>query len=214
MNIIIFGDKYQKGMKSKGVTGLLKHNKAETIIDHQYKTLTKIFPSSKIIYVYGFDDKKFISHINKKKYTQKKLTTIYNPYYDTKNTGFNLRLVDEFLNDDILFMFGYSKLNLNLFKRFNRKMGSQIFIGNKNNYNVGCIIVDDTITNISPDLTHKLSDIFYISHSDIKILKNITKDKSKDNYFMFEIINQMIELGSIIKPYQINANKKNVNYVK
>ena len=64
MNIIILGDKYQKRMKSRGCVGLIKYNN-KNIISHQYKTLHSIFPNANIIYVYGFDNKRFISYINK-----------------------------------------------------------------------------------------------------------------------------------------------------
>ena len=117
MNIIILGDKYQKRMKSRGCVGLIKlQNK--NILHHQYKILTNKFALSKIVYIYGFDNKRLLSYLEKNNQAYSQLEFVHNNRYDQYNNAYSLSLVKEYLDDDLLIMFGDKILTANTFSKF------------------------------------------------------------------------------------------------
>lgn len=200
MNIIIVGDKYQKGMKSKGCVGLIKHNNNETLFDNQYRILRDKFPKSKITYIYGFDHKRFINYFKKRLYNN--INLLHNKYYDQKNTGFSLNLANTVLDSDTLIVLGNITLRKNIFNKFCPNDKSQIFIDTYNKIsNIGCIVTNNIISNISPELNNNLCEIYYLSKTDSILLQNLVKQNKYNNYFLFELINKIIESGSQIVPY-------------
>lgn len=202
MNIIIVADKYQKRMKSKGCVGLIKYlNK--NILSHQYQILQNVFPKSNIFYIYGFDNKRLINYIDKKKQKQeyKYLQLIYNSQYDTYNNAYSLYLAKNFLNDDCIIFFGDNIIKSSTFKDFKITQESQVFIDNNSKNKIGCIINNNQIYNISYDLDNILSEIYFISKSQITLFKNLISDNNNYNYFIFEIINKMIDLNQNFSPF-------------
>lgn len=207
MNIIIVADKYQKRMKSKGCVGLIKYlNK--NILSHQYQILQNVFPKSNIVYIYGFDNKRLINYIDKKKQKQeyKYLQLIYNSQYDTYNNAYSLYLAKNFLNDDCIIFFGDNIIKSSTFKDFKITQESQVFIDNNSKNKIGCIINNNQIYNISYDLDNILSEIYFISKSQITLFKNLISDNNNYNYFIFEIINKMIDLNQNFSPF-INKHR-------
>jgi choline kinase len=205
MNIIIVADKYQKRMKSKGCVGLIKYlNK--NILSHQYQILQNIFPKSNIVYIYGFDNKRLINYIDKKKQKQeyKYLQLIYNSQYDTYNNAYSLYLAKNFLNDDCIIFFGDNIIKSSTFKDFKITQESQVFIDNNSKNKIGCIINNNRIYNISYDLDNILSEIYFISKPQITLFKSLVSNNH--NYFIFEIINKMIDLNQNFSPF-INKHR-------
>lgn len=208
MNIIILADKYQKRMKSRGCVGLIKlQNK--NILYHQYKILTTKFPSSKIIYVYGFDNKRLLSYIDKNNHLYKQLIFVHNNMYDQYNNAYSLSLVKEYFDDDLLIMFGDKIITSSTFNRFSRNKFSQIFIDNHSQSKLGCIIDNNRIENICYDLDNTLSEIYFISQDQAIDLKNLVSNPSFYNYFIFELVNKMIDSNKPIIPYFINKKTSN-----
>jgi hypothetical protein len=204
MKFIILGDRYNKGMKSKGAIGLVKINRNKTILGHQYKSIKSVYPRAQIIYVYGFDNKKFLQYLESE---YPDIIPIYNPDYENTNYTHTLNLASDFISKDTFILFGDSIFNKNIFNNFNKKLGSQIFINKKIKNKLGCILSNEAICNISFDLSLYLSDIYYINSKDSKTLKELIKTKKNKNSFIFEIINKMIDVG--VKFYPIISNSKN-----
>lgn len=200
MNIIILGDKYQKRMKSKGCSGLIKYNN-QPIIAQQFKIINKYFPNSKIAYIYGFDSKRLVSYIHK--HLPQDIDLLYNSCYDKLNYGYSLYLAKDYLDDDCIIMFGDKLIN-NIFKNFNPEIGSQIFVNAKQKSKLGCVIGDNRIYNVCYDLDNYLSETYFISKKDTPILKHIINNKFNHNCFIFEIINKMIDSNSNITPHFIS----------
>lgn len=208
MNIIILADKYQKRMKSRGCVGLIKlQNK--NILHHQYNTLTNRFPLSKIIYVYGFDNKRLLSYIDKNNQLYEQLICIHNNMYDQYNNAYSLYLAKEYLDDDTLIMFGDKVITHSTFKRFKHSQFSQIFVDNKSQSKLGCIIHNNTVENICYDLDNSLSEIYFISKDQAADLKNLVSNPILHNCFIFELLNKMIDSNKIIRPYFINKKTSN-----
>lgn len=199
MNIIILGDKYQKRMKSRGCVGLIKLNN-KNILSHQYKTLKAKFPNANIIYIYGFDHKRFLSYINKHLLIYPNLTLVHNTRYDISNNVYGLNLVNNYLNQDCLIMFGDHIIKNNVFDNFKHAKGSQVFIS-KTKTRLGCIINHNTIESISYDLDNYLSEIYFISKDQINTFKHLVVNPMYHNYFIFELINKMIDSNQKIIPY-------------
>lgn len=206
MNFIILADKYIKGMKSKGGTGLVKVNSRYNLFETQHKIITKNFKNSKIIYVYGFDGKKMAHFFDKKKYSN--VIPIYNENYEKYNNTYSLSLAQKYMDKDFFVLFGYSIFKKEIFQNFN-KTYSQIFVNNKTKNHIGCVINENSVNHICFDLTNYIMDIYYISKKDSPLMKELTTISKYKNCFIFEILNKMIDLGIDIKP--TIKNYKNIN---
>jgi CTP:phosphocholine cytidylyltransferase-like protein len=208
MNIIILGDKYQKRMKSRGCVGLIKlQNK--NILHHQYKILTNKFALSKIVYIYGFDNKRLLSYLEKNNQAYSQLEFVHNNRYDQYNNAYSLSLVKEYLDDDLLIMFGDKILTANTFSKFDSSKFSQIFIDHNSQSKLGCIIHNNKVENICYDLDNNLSEIYFISRDQAQDLKKIVSNPSFYNYFVFELLNKMIDSNQTIVPHFINKKTSN-----
>lgn len=206
MNIIILGDKHQKRMKSKGCVGLMKHNN-KNILNHQYKIIRTVFPNSKIIYIYGFDSKRFSSYIAKNITNYHNTVFVNNHQYDTHNNVYSLDLIKNHLNEHCLIFFGDHIIQTSLFKQFHLTSESQVFINNKIKTRLGCVINNNRIDNISYDLENYLSEIYFISKNQIEHFKHLISNPKNHNHFIFEILNKMIDSNQNIKPLQVGAKQ-------
>ena len=212
MNFIILADKHQKGMKSKGCLGLLQINRKNNIIDFQYKNIKNIFAQCNIVYIYGFDSKKVSMFFKQKQY--KDLIPIYNSEYDRYNYVHSLSLALRYMNDDCIVTFGDTIFKSQIFAGFDSELGSQIFINNKIKNKLGCTIGNDSnICQISFDLDNYLSSLYYISQKDIDEFKSLALNSKYKNYFVFEIINKMIDRNIEFKPF-IKNNKNTMHNIK
>lgn len=199
MNFIILGDKFQKRMKSKGCSGLIKVGKNSNI-DLQYKYIKKYFPSSKIIYISGFESKKLAVYLSQNAEYYKNLILVNNTHYTDYNYTYSLSLAKTYFDNNTFILFGDTVIDNNTFKKFNTRNGSQILLQKTKN-ELGCIITQDTIKNIAYDLDNYLSNIYYICKSDMLLLKSlICANDLYRNYFIFEIINILIEKNIRFKP--------------
>jgi len=208
MNIIILADKYQKRMKSKGCVGLFEHKKTPFYL-HQYIQFKNLFPKCKIVYIYGFDNKKLEASLEvNKKSLKKDIKFVYNKDYETYNDGASLFLTLDFLNDDVLIYMGeYVVNNLILSKLKINENYSQI-VTSKNNNPLGCIITNHKIENVFFDLDNKIENFYYLKKEDSIKLAHILKNQAKTkNMFVFELINQMIENNVTFKPLYYNKIK-------
>lgn len=205
MNFIILGDKFQKRMKSRGCIGLVNIDN-KTILEHQYNNIKKSFPAANIIYVYGFEGKRFDSFIEKNN-KRLSINKVYNPNYNKFNHAYSLYLIKNFLNDSCCILFGDNLINYRVFNNFNLN-SSQIFINKKQKHPMGCIINDSKITNISYDLENYLSDIYYLSKQHAIILQKLINNTKMHNYFIFELFNTLIDYNQDIYPYFVDQKSK------
>lgn len=214
MNFIILGDRYQKGKKSQGCPGLIKINRSMTVLDHQYKIIKSVFKKAKIIYVAGFEYKK-ISNFITAKYSD--IICINNTHYDIYNEGYSIKLLKNIQLADTLIILGYTFLDNNTFREFQTTNGSQVFISENIESSLGCIINNNQIENISFDLDNYLRNIYYLTRKDVKLILDMMNSNKYYNYFLFELVNKLIDAGSIINPFkckQTILKSKNYEYSK
>lgn len=206
MNFIILGDKYQKGMKSKGCAGLIKIDKHNHLFEYQYSIIKQYFPKADIVYIGGFESKKIETFINK---NYPDVVYVHNEQYDNFSDGYSISLIKNYLISDTFIILGYHILDKKLFENFNTKLGTQIVVTPNNQKQTGCIINNNQIDNISFDLPNYVDDIYYLSMKDSATLQQIVSDIQYKNYFLFELINKLIDLGAVVRPlfYKTNKNK-------
>lgn len=191
MNCIIIADKPSKGTKSKGWSGLTPLNSRQTLIQNQIKTLRKNFPKSKIIYIYGFDSKKVEDYFAET--VLDNFVYIKNNKFDSTGESYSVDLAKEFLNKECLIMYGNIILKSNSFKNFDKKK-SHIYVGGKSSSALGCTLNEKgVVTHICYGLDKPISNVYYIGKKDIEKFKNMVTRNDYRNYFVFEIINKMIE---------------------
>lgn len=194
MNILILGDKYEKGKKSQGSQALISYNSKLKYIDHQHNTLQEWFPKANIYYVYGLGDKKFLSYYN----NNKKLGTIgivYNPEYEIKNDVYSVYLCKEnVLSEQLLIIYGNSSIKKNQIQKILKSQKSSIFRNPDNTISdIGCVYQNNTVLNIAYDLDTKISNMYYICKKDMDYFKSAIYNHNHHNKFLFEIFNMMID---------------------
>lgn len=192
MNFIILGDKFQKRRKTKGCPGLFKLDK-ETIIEHQYKTISKNFTQANIIYVYGFDAKRLLSFIEETNSLHKKITLLYNDFHQVYNYAYSLYLAKKYLDQDTFIMFGDSVIEKNFFKTIDVNKDSQIAISNNKTGSLGCVLHEKLVQNIFYDLDNSIEEIYFLKEKDARSLAEILNNTIYHNYFVFELINKLID---------------------
>lgn len=205
MNVLIIGDRYQKGMKSKGCPALIKTKNYDNILEQQYSVLNDFFPNNNIIYIAGFEFKKVQNFLDESQYNIK---LIHNDKYNEYNDTYALSLANNFLDPNMgtLIFFGYHLLSPKILDKFNKKRGSQIFVSKSDHSDIGCIIQKDIVTNISFDLPNKINNIYYICQKDMAKIKSFISNPSFKNYFLFETINYLIDNKIIFKYFFIPQN--------
>lgn len=209
MNFIILGDKFQKRRKTKGCPGLFRIDK-ETIIEHQYKNISKNFINSHIIYIYGFDAKRLVSFVEETDCLRNKITLINNSLHHTHNYAYSLYLAKDYLNKDTFILFGDSIIDKNFFNNIDIHKGSQVAITNKKTGSLGCVIQNKLVQNIFYDLDNHIEEIYFLKKQDACILADMLNDTLYHNYFIFELINKLIDKnikieGKIIKNIKSGA---------
>lgn len=206
MNVIILGDKFQKRMKSKGCVALFKAN-SHTFIENQISSIRSSFPNDKIVYVYGFESKKFLSYYHKHiEPKDSNIDIIYNEDYIKYNYAYSLFLAKDYLNDDCIVLFGEQPLKNNILSAFNKSTDSQVLVSIKQKNKLGCVINDDQIAHISYGLHNYVHNIYYLSQQHSGFIKQLlTVTDQFHNCFIFELINKLLDNGQIIKPLLFNT---------
>jgi choline kinase len=206
MNCIILGDKYSKGMKSKGCPALINLTKSKNTLRKQYESLKSIDRDINIAYVYGFDEKNFVKHIQTN--LNLNIHTIYNKNYETFNYGYSLLLAEKFLSGFTIIMDGYYIPSRKIISEIKKKISSKVFISAKDKLikssSIGCIVnKDSVVSNIGYGLNNSIEDIFLLSPSSSSTIKHIVSSSNIRNFFIFEIINKAIDTKEIFRPFYL-----------
>lgn len=188
-----------KKIKSYEPRSLLKIN-GDSLINHQIKTLNKIFDSPEIITVVGCHANKVIKKINKK------TRIVENQLYSENNSSESMRLaLNNTLNENFMFLHGDLFFNENCLKV--DYSNSFIVVDNNNNIRedeVGVTTSNEKVSILSYGLATKWAQIAYFTKKEYSILKSLfikydEKDKKK---LSFEIINSVIEMGGSFNCYE------------
>lgn len=204
-DVIILGAKPIKGMKSLGAFSNIKIDKQHNILDTQIFNLRKKINVKNIIYVSGFQGSKVD--------TNSDIIVLENSEYNSKNNGFSLKLALPYVTSDyVIIVFNKILFNHKIFNRLDYSHSS-IFINNfnQNTYNIGCVINNESkIENLFYNLPNKICGIYGLAKNEIEILKTININ---DNFFIFEIMNEILASGGEFIPKMIN-NHKNIIHIE
>lgn len=196
-NILILGDKFKKGLKSKGCPAIIKHKKT-SILEEQIETFDQIFSKNKIYYVCGFEKDTLNSFIDKKK-LKDKIHLINNESYNIYNDSYSLYTGLSYIDTGpVLVVHGYTVPKTSVLKKIKSNTSSYLFTSSKLKTKLGCIINDTFVDHIFYDLDNYIQDIYFLCQEDILQIKNIfsqEKQMELKNTFIFEIINLAIDRG-------------------
>lgn len=201
MNCIILGDKYAKGMKSKGCSALLSYNKKINILQHQINFIKKFLPESNIIYVYGYCSDDFSKFVKDKNIDIHK---IYNDEYEQYGQFNSLSLTKDFMNSECLVFDGYFTLKKSYVKNIKKNSKeSFVLVENKNIEGAGCVVSGNTVKNFGYNLPYSTKNLYYFDKTILNFLKEFCLVKKYQNYFIFEILNEILDENISIKPILI-----------
>jgi choline kinase len=210
MNFIILGDKYSRGTKTKGCSALIQYNKRRNVIETQCYNILRSKPRSKIIYVYGYEDKKIENYFQSNKIGKNKnIHLIYNPEHAITGHCNSLAKAKAFFNEDCFICFGNTIVNHKIFRDMD-ETNSQVFTTSEETglSEIGSVIENGQVENLFYELPNKCTNTYYINKTDSRVLEALVTDHSHRNLFIFEIINKMISHG--INMYPTKVSKKSI----
>ncbi len=179
-------------MRYIGPCWLIQVN-GQCLLEHQINSINQSISDCEIIVVIGFEYKKVIKHfINK----YNNVRFIYNQLYEFNNIGLSIQLgLYNAIYPNILIIYGdllFSKTYLNDVIGEKSKIlfdATTLPIG----INIGGIISQNRVTNLGYGLSPVLSQIFYITGNEKKIIIELANNEEMKKLFGHEIINLIIE---------------------
>lgn len=208
-NIVIVGAKPIQGMRSFGPISNIPILGKKTVLDIQVQNLKKRFICDNIIYIGGYMCEKIATNTNK----NQKISIINNEEYQIKNNGYSLKLASKHLDkyNSTLILFGKTLIKYKAFDEMIKEKCSSILVDSnkKNAYNIGYNI-DKTkglVNNLFYGLDNKICGIYLLKNEEHNNFKYLLQNKKNiDNTFIFEIINELIDMGGKFKPIEIDSS--------
>ena len=179
------------------------------LIDIQIKTIRKKYKNSEIIIISGFEHNRLIEHIKFKKYENIRIAE--NKNYKNSNTldGWKFALNIALKCDTYIIhadrIFDISCINMNK----NTYVVSHNI--DKSNYNLGILVSENKLVNMSYGLPNVWSEIFFISEHDFDKTRDVINSKHKKIYNIETFIN---ELSQIIDILVIEVETKDIKPLK
>ncbi len=190
-------------MKSYGPKPLISLRNNTTIFKNQLKIIDKLFDSYRIIIVSGFEADRLMSEI------PSGIVSVENEYFSTTNVvrsiGIGLRAT---VGSHVIVCYGDLVFNREMMNNnFDESCllidGSEMMCTEE----VGCIVQDGYVRNVSYDLPTKWGQIFYATGNELALLKDVCWDRKNNNKFGFEAINQIIDRGGLFKAIKPRRGK-------
>lgn len=190
-------------MKSYGPKALIQINHPQnTIINLQLQTIEELFEDFSIILVCGFEAHKIMDYVSDD------LVIVENERYETTNVvrsiGMGLRAST---GNHVLIVYGdlvFNKAALNCDFEESCMLINNETMGKEE---VGCIVNDDLVRNMSYDLEDKWGQIVYLTGKELELFKKVCWDQSNTNKFGFEALNLVINAGGKFKAVKPRNSK-------
>lgn len=181
-------------MRQKSPTILTRNMMHRTLLEDIITTIYKTFPKAEIIVVTGINTSLLIPY-------RTKFRIVENQLFDSTRDGESIRLaLNNIHHEDILI------INGNIF--FNKptidsigKTSSLIYESNGQlpSTEVGMTVVNNEITMLEFGLDKKFTDICFLSRENTDKLYEIVCNPKNSKLFLFELINKMIDNGSVFE---------------
>ena len=205
VDIIIPAAGSGRRMKSYGCKPLIKIDGTSSIIDRQIRIIRKNLNFEKIILITGFESDRLMKN------TPDDLLKVENERYENTNVnrsiGMGLRVSE---SERILIIYGDLVFNEALISNLPPLERSFVLVEDHSNMSedeVGCIVIDNRLEQMLPDIPNKWCQISFFSGKELEILKKISWDKKRETYFGFETINDIIDQGGIFYAHKISGSK-------
>jgi len=184
-----------KRMKSYGPKALIQlKNPHNTILSNQLNIIKKLFRTYTIILICGFEHEKIMN------YVPSNIITIENERYEQTNVvrsiGIGLRATR---GNQVLIIYGDLVFNL---QALNCNFDESCMIVDHDTMSkdeVGCIIQNGHVRNISYDLDNKWGQITYLTGKELSVFKQFCWNVDNENKFGFEGLNHIINNGGKLK---------------
>ena len=206
-------------MKSYGCKSLIKIDGLLSIIERQINLIRKNLNFEKMILVTGFESDRLMKN------TPDDVLKVENERYESTNVvrsiGMGLRVSE---SKGVLIIYGDLVFNEETILNIPPLEKSFVLIEDHSNMSedeVGCIIIDNKLEQMLPDISNKWCQISFFKGEELEMLKKISWDKKKETYFGFEAINDIIDQGGSFYAHKISGSKitdidcsKDLNKVK
>lgn len=211
-NIFIVVPEITKGMKSIGSKALLPIKNNVLVLEYQIQQIRKFNKKSRIFIGTGFESEKI-----------KKITKKYTNIYYIENTNYNttnqskliVSLINNFDINNLLVINNGIIFRNNPFVHDNKS--SKVFMLDKpkNNFMIGST-ESENLEYLFYDMPVTWTECVFFNDSSIQQIKNISNIRNIDRFYIFELINILIEKYNteFIKTYIKKQNIMKINTIK
>lgn len=210
MNIILLHSSNYNYIKTYGPQCLYSIDNT-TVLDKQIDILNQTFKQNNILVITGFKSKKIKNHLK----NYKNVFVIENANYETTNDLYSLSLGLEYLDKHALIIQDNILFKPSIFNKFNTNT-SKLFLSHAQKFELGCIVSNNNIDNISWGLKNYWTNICYIKNIEFNLLKQLCQNPIIKKWFIMEGLNWIIDNGGQFNTEYINTHITliNKNHVK
>ena len=188
-SVIIPGDRMGLRMKSFGAKSLIKLSDQSNVISHQLTVINKVLKQTDIVLITGFESKRVTAR------TPDNITKLYNEDYTQTNISHSVRMgLDSVNTNNVVIIPGNLVFNQSaLSTSFNESMVIMDLPDKQGG--VGCVSNNNQLEHMIYDIPNKWSQIAYFTGRELELLRDIVSQDKYKMFFMFEIINMIINKG-------------------
>jgi choline kinase len=196
LSIIIPAAGPGRRMKSYGPKALIELRNGETVIQRQLQTINRLYPAAEVITVLGFEAERV------RKELPLHIKVIENHIYEETNVAYSIYLgLSIAQHKHTLIVYGDLVFNDATLEGIDLNASTAI-IDTHNRFNkseVGVTVVNGFISRMSYGLPSKWAHIVYLTGRELNLFKYCIKTQNARKFFGFEILNQMLDNGGLLK---------------
>ena len=195
LTIIVLAAGAGRRMKSRGAKALLPVGRI-TLLEYQIQALWKMYAKAEIIIVTGFQAPK-IRALCRGTYPTR---LVYNPNYESNNVMYSIALaLENTISKNVLILHGDILFNTNTIANL-AEGSSKILVlpegHDITNYDVGAVINDNCVTNLSYGLSRGWGQMAFFTGKELALFEKIAfNHECSSNWFFYEGINHAISAG-------------------
>ncbi len=199
VSIIIPGAGHGRRMKSYGPKSLFKLSDTVRLIDHQYRVIKEnVAHEHEIIFVGGFKHDRIMRHTR-----GMDIRHVHNERHADTNVVDSLRIgLDAAKFDTVVIIYGdlyFTHGTIDNIDYDNTSLLCNSTEGWMPDKEVGCTIDNGRVEHILYDLDNKWAQVGTFVGRELASLKKMVGQEKYRNYFLFEIMNKMIDREASIK---------------
>lgn len=191
-----------KSMKCKLPKSLLEVGN-ERVVDRQIRIIQDVYPLSEILLVTGYCHHKFLPLIGPR------VRCIFNPIFNDTNTSFAMNLGLQACNTSrAMIVYGNLIFNKEALFLDNIDQPSSVFCSDlMSDEEIGVIISEGHVSNMSFGLPNKWSQILYLAGRELGLFRNAVADEKTWKWLGYESVNLAIDKGGVFKYYRPTEGK-------